>query len=90
MGVNKPLSINQSSDRIGGGGCWRDPTTRRNCVTKGEGAAGGETKDEIRRRGGGGGGDANGYKLLNGRHCKRWPLDKFNKCHSQRRPLGIF
>ena len=56
MGVNKPLLINQSSDRIGGGGCWRDPTTRRNCVTKGEGAAGGETKDEIRRRGGGGGG----------------------------------
>ena len=80
MGVNKPLSINQSPDRIGGGGCRRDPTTRRNCVAEGEGATGGETKDEMGGGRGGGGGreggeNVDGYKKLNGRRCERRPLD---------------
>ena len=59
MAVNKPLSINQSSDRIEGGGCHREPTTKRNCVAEGERAVGGETKDEM---GGGEGENADGYK----------------------------
>ena len=80
MGVNKPLSINQLPDRIGGGGCRREPTTRRNCVVEGEGAVGGETKDEMGR--GGEGENVDGYKLLNGRSCERRPLDKFNNRHS--------
>ena len=55
MAVNKPMSINQSPDRIGGGGCQRALTTRRNCIAEGEGAVGGETKDEM-----GGGGEGEG------------------------------
>ena len=94
MGVNKPLSINQSSDRIRGGGCRREPTTRRNCVAEGEGAVGGETKDEMGEGRGGGreGENADGYKLPNGRRYERRPLDKSidNSRHSQHRPLKFF
>ena len=61
MGVNKPLSINQSPDRIGGGG--RRCGSRKNCVAEGEGAAGGETKNE-RRNGSGGKG-----KMPTGINC---------------------
>ena len=40
MGANKPLSINQSSDRIGGGGCWRRNEIRNGGGGEGENADG--------------------------------------------------
>ena len=44
-------------------------------VAEGEGAAGGETKNERRNGSGGEGENAEEYKLLNGRRCERRPLD---------------
>ena len=53
----------------------RGTSTDSLLVAEGEGAAGGETKNERRNGSGGEGENAEGYKLLNGCRCERQPLD---------------
>ena len=57
----------------GGGG--RRCGSRKNCVAEGEGAVGGEMKNERRNGSGREGENADWYKLLNDRRCERRPLD---------------